>query len=359
MSDMTEEPRSAHNDNTLMAHLRHRIYQYRVVWLAVGLFIIGLFFITLATFIPGSEHDPWWSEVSHHILRDLGIAAVISALLGSAYEYALRDDFAEEAKSKLREALKEDQEDHQALEKLRTAGLGTIHEQLSRDLLEQNFARVIRQAQTDPTSHPRIRILETWTARGIAGIMELIKEAVSKGCKVEILLLDPLSHQVAYRAKAMRKDTDWVRDQIKDELQSLRRITSELEDSGDPNLDVKVYNATPTNHVYDFDGTMLIGVYWRKIPSFKGPQLEIRTQDKRSSDGSQLAQFISDQFEDLWKQTNTDAAEALKKLEEVENQQEQAYVIKVQLKEGDISHSRRIRIWRDSLIPIYEKQRGS
>ena len=339
MRAITEEPPSNHDDK-IMSRLKHRVYRYRVILVALGLFIIGLFFITLAAFIPASEADPVWSQVSNHILRDLGIAAIISALLGSAYEYWLRGDFTENAKeglksvvieerqhlkdefsadaqSSLRRVLEERDNRQQQLDKFDAAGLKGIHEALNSDLLKEKFSNVIEKAQSNrgdaSTPPPRVRILDTWTDLGGWGIMNHIKEAASNGCRVEMLLLDPRSDHVKYRAEAMDNSADFVKGQIVEELQTLCRLSFRLQESDNRNLEVKVYDAAPTNHIYDFDGTMLIGIYWRKSPSYSGPQIEIDSQNERSSE-TDLVRRINEQFEDLWKHSKTHASDVVKKL---------------------------------------------
>jgi heme-degrading monooxygenase HmoA len=358
MSEMNEEQRSSQDDRR-MAHVQHRLYEITATSVALGLFIGGFVFITLGALIPttAEEHGTRLTEIAHHILRDLGIAAIISALLGSAYEYVLRGEFIKDAQTGLRDVLKEDRE---KLDRFRAAGLETIHDELTIDLLEQNFLNVMRKAQRDlrgSTPPPRIRILETWTGFALEGIMGLVKEAASVGCRVEILLLDPRSPQVAYRARAMHEGTRSIKGQIEDELQKLCRISSELQESGNPNLEVKVYDAAPTNHIYDFDGTMIIGIYWRRLASFMGPQFELVAQNERSS-GPHLVQLINEQFDDLWERSKTHATELLKILEEEVDRQEQAHVFRVQLKAGDMNINRRIKNWRESLIPKLKEQKG-
>jgi hypothetical protein len=338
MRALTEEPPSNHDDK-IMSRLKHRVYRYRVILVALGLFIIGLFFITLAAFIPATELDPVWSQVSNHILRDLGIAAIISALLGSAYEYWLRGDFAEDAKegirsvvteerqylkdefsedaqSSLRRVLEERDNRQQQLDQFEAAGLKGIHDRLDSELLEEKFSNVIEKAQSargdSSTPPPKVRILDTWTDLGGWGIMDHIKEAASNGCRVEMLLLDPRSDHVKYRAEAMDKSADFVEGQIVDELETLCRLSFRLQGSDNRNLEVKVYDATPTNHIYDFDGTMLIGIYWRKSPSYSGPQIEIDSQNERSSE-TDLVRRINEQFEDLWKHSKTHTSDVVKK----------------------------------------------
>jgi hypothetical protein len=339
MRAITEEPPSNHDDK-IMSRLKHRVYRYRVILVALGLFIIGLFFITLAAFIPATEHDPVWSQVSNHILRDLGIAAIISALLGSAYEYWLRADFAENAKeglrsvvteerqylkhefsqdaqSSLRRALEERDNRQQQLDQFDAAGLKDIHEALDSQLLKEKFSNVIEKAQSgrkdDSIPPPTVRILDTWTDLGGWGIMDHIEKAASNGCRVEMLLLDPRSDQVKYRAEAMDYPADFVKGQIVEELETLCRLSFRLHESDNHNLEVKVYDAAPTNHIYDFDGTMLIGIYWRKSSSYSGPQIEIVAQNERSSE-TDLVRRIKEQFEDLWTHSKTHASDVVKKL---------------------------------------------
>jgi hypothetical protein len=348
MHPMTEEPPSNHDDDRIMSRLRHRVYRYKVVLAAVGLFIIGLFFITLAAFVPSSEADPVWSQVANHILRDLGIAAIISALLGSAYEYWIRGDFTEDAKDGLREVVREEREylknefsadaqsslrvvveerDNrlQQLDKFDAAGLKSIHESLNSDLLKEKFSNVIEKAQNnqgDASTHPpRVRILDTWTDLGGWGIMNHIREAASNGCRIEMLLLDPGSDHVKYRAEAMDYSADFVKGQIVEELQTLCRLSSRLQESDHRNLEVKVYDAAPTNHIYDFDGTMLIGLYWRKSPSYSGPQIEIVAEHERSHE-TELVRRIHEQFDDLWNHSKTHASDVVKKQSGGSNEEE-------------------------------------
>src|SRR5215213_9067363 len=128
-----------------------------------------------------------------------------------------------------------------------------------------------------------------------------------------MLLLDPGSDHVKYRAEAMDKPADWVKGQIVEELETLCRLSFRLQERDNRNLEVKVYDAAPTNHIYDFDGTMLIGIYWRKNPSFSAPQIEVVRQNGRAS-GTDLVQRINEQFEDLWTHSNTHATDVVKKL---------------------------------------------
>jgi len=305
---------------------------------ALGLFILGLFLIILGAIIPEKE---LWLGIAHHLLRDLGIAAIISALLGTAYEYLLRrefvedaqtalshavkderenlkDEFVEDAQASLRVVLREDQREREKLDQFKAARLQKVHQRLSFDLLERNFSNVIRKAQTDQgdsTAPPRIRILDTWTGFSDDGIMDQIKRAALAGCTVRILLLDPRSDQAEYRATAMHTSTRFVKGKIEEELHKLGRVCSELQQSGNSNLEAKVYDAAPSNHIYDFDGIMLIGMYWRNKASFMGPQLELVGQNERS-DESNLAQLINEQFDDLWKESKIHVTELSKHLEQ-------------------------------------------
>jgi len=149
MSETYEEQRSSQNDST-MAGLRHRLYGVKTTNVALVLFIVGIAFIALGAIVH--EEKGLVYEIVHHVLRDLGLAGIISALLGSAYEYLLRRDFVNDAQTGLREVLKEDRE---KLDRFRAAGLETIHDELTIDLLEQNFLNVMRKAQRDSTSPQR------------------------------------------------------------------------------------------------------------------------------------------------------------------------------------------------------------
>src|SRR5919107_2780941 len=98
MTESTDEQHPSQNDSQ-GAEQTHKIFGLEVIVVALLLFIAGLGFIAVGALVPAE--NSLLAEIVHHLLRDVGIAAIISALLGSAYEYQLRSDFLDDAEHAL------------------------------------------------------------------------------------------------------------------------------------------------------------------------------------------------------------------------------------------------------------------
>src|SRR5215208_1352090 len=187
MNDISKAPRSSQN-NSPTADPTRRIFGLEAGRVALVLIIVGFALIFGAAFIP--EHEGLGWEIVHHLVRDLGIAAFISGLLGSAYEYQLRDDYlaanthaiakvmlredildanrkvvndaiqdqrehlrklyVEDSKTSLQGVLNQQDKRLQQLDQLRIAGLQDIHQ--GRDIVTLR-----RMFDSEPT---QVRILE-------------------------------------------------------------------------------------------------------------------------------------------------------------------------------------------------------
>src|SRR5215203_994340 len=259
--------------------LRHgwqEVYRGKATIVTVVLLALGLLLIVWATII---DHDNIW----HEVVRDFGVAALISGTLGSAYEYLLRQDLEESVEDRLKDLLNENTN-------FRQEGLLTIHASLKEDLLVRKFAEATAKKEKG-----EIRILVTRTAMDRM-VSEYIPEAVKEGCKVKVLLLNPQSAQVAYRAHHLGKGRteDELRRQIVNELKHLTEACAERPGLPGPcDITIKVYDAAPIFHMYDFGDTKLIGMCWRGTYSSWGPQFEIQ-------EGTRLASLVNDHFDDLW-----------------------------------------------------------
>src|SRR5438270_262794 len=124
--------------------------------------------------------------------------------------------------------------------------------------------------------------MQTWMGFIENGINQRIENAARAGCECQILLLNPYSRQVKIRGDGLQKGGDRIqfsaqniKDEITRELALLERIYRKLASEGqgrEKNLDVRVYDAAPIFHLYDFDGSMIIGMSWRDFTSLQGPQ---------------------------------------------------------------------------------------
>jgi hypothetical protein len=170
------------------------------------------------------------------------------------------------------------------LESFNEEGLVGIYPQLTGELLRPRFKEAM-QGKLD------IKILQTWTGVEESNIMDLIREALNAGCTIRILLLNPESTQVRYRAHSLDMPEDDFRGRIMSDLRRLNAMDDRAQGAG--KITVKVYDALPAFHVFDFGTTKLMAPYWRIATSTQGPQFEI-------AEVSNLAAKINEHFNDLW-----------------------------------------------------------
>ena len=302
MSD-TNEVQSSSQNNRPRDDQTRKLSRLEALVVALVLFIIGIALITVGAIVP--QHSGLVYEVTHHVLRDLGIAAIISALLGTAYEYILRSDFLKMAQRALSRTVEEERnwlramfvadaqesltivlnerDDRlQQLDMFHVAGLTGIRE-------TRHFETIEEKLKSSPK---QVRILETWTGHRESGIDKLIRGAVENGTeKVEILLLNPESDQVGYRAKALDEDVDEVRSSIKADLVKLQKVRL---DGHKDKIELRVYDASPSVNMFSFDDFRLMGLYLRGFDSIESTQFSVSTRDRF------LAVQLDRHFENLW-----------------------------------------------------------
>jgi len=116
--------------------LRRGLYRGKVTIVALVLLLLGI--ILLLWVASRGEHI--WLD----LLRDFGIAALISAILGTAYEYLLRHDYEGSMRDNLRALLETEEilrESYEArLETFKKAGVIRMYPKLTGDLLEAKFS---------------------------------------------------------------------------------------------------------------------------------------------------------------------------------------------------------------------------
>jgi len=295
--------------------LFRRFYRGKVTIGTGVLFLIGLGCISgadnlVAVLQQVAILQKGMGELAHDIIRDIGLAALTSAFLSFAYEYILRDSYVDDVKYKLNEIYREH---HKLFDQCHEAGLVAIHNSLTSELLKRKFEEA---AKTEKSANvpKRIRIIQTYTGmpENDMGLKRLLQKAKRNKSDVQIMVLDPLSAQVEYRAQALHIGKKEFRDRIKQDLNNLKQLYPRQ---------VKVYDATPMFHIYRFDNTSLIGAYWRgdgKL-SIHGPQFEI---DHEKAKDENLAQLIDKHFDSLWKGLPSDRVKNLSTaLAELEKQE--------------------------------------
>jgi hypothetical protein len=271
------------------------IRDWPAIALAYTLLGLGVF----ALFISGLF------EIGAHLIRDLGIAAVVAGLLGVGYDKLLREKFLDDVSTRVEDIFRGPQFRKQGLENMYGSLTWGIIEEKFDDLIDK-APGLIARAENDQDK-PKIRILQTWMSYRGDGLPGRIKRAAQADCKVEVLLLNPYSRQVTYRGDGLQKATDCeqfspqdIKDEIRRDLFALERIRIDLaRDNKAQNLEVRVYNAAPAFHLYDFNGDMIMGIYWRDCSSTGGPQFEIVDSTENVKTVSAV-QRIDSHFNALW-----------------------------------------------------------
>src|SRR5829696_3087929 len=348
MNDIPKAPRSSQT-NIPTTEPERTIFGLKARSVALALIIVGFALILGGAFVP--EHEGLGWELGHHLLRDLGIAAFISGLLGSAYEWQLRDDylaanrhaiydvmmredilevnrevvseaimqgreelrskFVADAKTSLQGVLKEQDKRLQQLDQLRKAGLQNIDQGRDIVTLQALF-------RSEPTQVPiQVRILETWTGHREAGIDEWVRKAVREyTAKVKILLLNPESDQVRYRAAAVDEDVDTIKFSIKADLAKLEKVRRNLHEiSHDSDIEIRVYDASPSVNMFRFDDIRIFGLYLYGLDSLNSPQFTVDTSGRYVEPAGDtfkvetkehfVARLLDDHFDNLWNAKET------------------------------------------------------
>src|SRR5215211_1044339 len=164
--------------------LRRGLYRGKVTIGALVLLLLGGILVLWVA----SRGEHIWLD----LLRDFGIAALISAMLGTAYEYLLRHDYEGSMRDNLRALLETEEilrESYEArLETFKKAGVIRMYPGINDDLLRAKFSGAMQ-------GKLEIKILQTWTGIEEGDIMSRIREALNAGCTIRILLLNPESTQ--------------------------------------------------------------------------------------------------------------------------------------------------------------------
>lgn len=158
-------------------------------------------------------------------------------------------------------------------------------------------------AQVAASRHS-VSVLETWT-----GLLEdayrrpflhALRAALRGGVAVRILLLDPDSAAAAQRTEELRHVG--VATLIRDNLRHLYRFRGELEPAQQRLLTVRVYDASPSIQLYQWDDKALISFFPIGVRAYDAPQLEAYL-------ASPWGDFVQGRFDELWQHESTRALE--------------------------------------------------
>lgn len=143
----------------------------------------------------------------------------------------------------------------------------------------------------------RVRILDTWTIlleqRHREETLSAVRAALANGAQVQLLLLDPDCTAAQQRSEELERQRVDVPRQIRTNLRHLAAFADALDSRLRHRLQVRLYDASPSIQLYQWDGRALISFFPIGKLSFNVPQLEV---DMDSPWGG----FVHARFEELW-----------------------------------------------------------
>ncbi|WCN84212.1 DUF5919 domain-containing protein [Micromonospora sp. LH3U1] len=143
----------------------------------------------------------------------------------------------------------------------------------------------------------RVRILDTWTIlleqRHREETLTAVRSALANGAQVQLLLLDPDCTAAQQRSEELERQRVDVPRQIRTNLRHLAAFSDALDSRLRHRLQVRLYDASPSIQLYQWDGRALISFFPIGKLSFNVPQLEV---DMDSPWGG----FVHARFEELW-----------------------------------------------------------
>ncbi|BCJ75309.1 hypothetical protein CS0771_48530 [Catellatospora sp. IY07-71] len=166
-------------------------------------------------------------------------------------------------------------------ERLTLAGVRDIHEIFPTSDVVRGFANA-----------RSIRIVQTWIP-DVIPMLRAMRAAAERGCKIQVLLLDPNSPVAPLRARELGyTELDATRQNVEANLAELRRFARLAGVAA--NLEVRLYDGLPVAAIHAYDDTIFMSLYWRQTPAIQGPQFEVRKGN------SVLADTIELHIRDLW-----------------------------------------------------------
>lgn len=254
----------AHNASNALNH--HKAIIVALALLLVGLTMAALPIVLRIEGTPGE------------ILGHLGIFLVPTGLITLVYELVLRRGFLAEVREQLAQSL---QAHFGSADRLAKAGIVDVHDCMPDDVIARRFA----------AARSSICILQTWIPN-LPQIERAMAQAIGRGCRVRILLLDADSVHCSERSRDLgHVDRTTIRNGI--EL-NLKQLAGWLDGPLRAAVEVRTYRATPTMSLYACDDARWLGLFWRKRRCSQGPHVEIGGAD------SVLGHEADRHFEDLW-----------------------------------------------------------
>ena len=155
-----------------------------------------------------------------------------------------------------------------------------------------DFDRLIGEVRN---AELRVDMLDTWTGlleeRHKYRFLDALQVAASREVPVRLLLLDPDSAAAEQRSEEL--DNARVPFLIMDNLLSLYRLRAGLPRSVADQLQVRIYDASPSIQLYRWDDKALVSFFPVGRKAYDAPQLEAFMD-------SPLGEFVEGRFDELW-----------------------------------------------------------
>ncbi|MGC5022300.1 hypothetical protein [Micromonospora sp. DT47] len=126
--------------------------------------------------------------------------------------------------------------------------------------------------------------------------LRALRTALGNGVLVRVLLLDPDSAAASQRAEEIRPVN--VREVIADNLRRLNEFAESLDAEARARLQVRIYDASPTVHMFQWDDKALISFFPVGVRASAAPHLEVFM-------ASPLGEFVESRFDELWRHPST------------------------------------------------------
>jgi hypothetical protein len=164
------------------------------------------------------------------------------------------------------------------------------HRTLNHDQLVENIT----------TAMVEVDILETWTGlleeRHRERFLDGLSSALRHGVELRVLLLDPESSAAEQRAEELHHTQ--VPLLIMDNLRHLHQLRRSLDPLVARQLQVRVYDASPSIQLYRWDDKAFISFFPVGVRAYDARQIEAFMS-------SPLGEFVAGRFEELWNESTT------------------------------------------------------
>lgn len=168
------------------------------------------------------------------------------------------------------------------IHRMHDAGLVDVRPNMSPDL-EAGLGKASQE----------VLILQTWIP-DVIGIKNQLREALARGSRIRILLLEPSSESAATRSTEVGfTEQGMVRDLIKVNIDEITKLCEE-EPSFAERVELRLYNGTPVLTLYVSDDIYILGLFWRGVRAVEGPQFVIKGGD------SYIVRILAQHFENIW-----------------------------------------------------------